>query len=122
MAHNRLDRHHRHHDHYRHDRHHRHHHDHHRHDDSSPSRRPGGHDVFWLLGPERLLLRSLNGRQPRAEESFSKTEEKNYAKFPRKALHKLVTHPTTLTSQNSGREVILLLQMIPMLILATLSY
>ena len=23
----------------------------------------------------------------------------------RKALHKLVTHPTTLTSQNSGREV-----------------
>ena len=26
----------------------------------------------------------------------------------RKALHKLVTHPTTLTSQNSGREVIIL--------------
>ena len=25
----------------------------------------------------------------------------------RKALHKLVTHPTTLTSQNSGREVII---------------
>ena len=30
-------------------------------------------------------------------------------KSPRKALHKLVTHPTTLTSQNSGREVGLML-------------
>ena len=113
MAHNRLDRHHRHHDHYRHDRHHR-HHDHHRHDDSSPSRRPGGHDVFWLLGPERLLLRSLNGRQPRTEESFQKLKKDFMFKLSRKALHKLVTHPTTLTSQNSGREVILLL--------VTLSY
>ena len=27
----------------------------------------------------------------------------------RKALHKLVTHPTTLTSQNSGREVSVLI-------------
>ena len=40
---------------------------------------------------------------------FSKTEicifmENHF----RKALHKLVTHPTTLTSQNSGREVIIL--------------
>ena len=39
---------------------------------------------------------------------FSKTEicifmENHF----RKALHKLVTHPTTLTSQNSGREVII---------------
>ena len=31
-------------------------------------------------------------------------------KYFRKALHKLVTHPTTLTSQNSGREVMVMLR------------
>ena len=36
--------------------------------------------------------------------------KKNYSGFSyRKALHKLVTHPTTLTSQNSGREVSVLI-------------
>ena len=31
---------------------------------------PGGHNVFWLFRPERLLLCSLDRRQPRTEESF----------------------------------------------------
>ena len=55
-----------------------------------------------------LSTAASHGQRKVSLRYFSKTEicifMENYF---RKALHKLVTHPTTLTSQNSGREVII---------------
>ena len=54
-----------------------------------------------------LSTAASHGQRKVSLRYFSKTEICIFMEnHSRKALHKLVTHPTTLTSQNSGREVI----------------